>query len=107
MLDCFGRYVVLSHEEQLEAGRLIRRWLDWPGGSDAAPPGVRRAGTRAKRRMVETNMRLVVSVARKYQRLGLPLEDLVQEELADLQAVVLAIDTYNGEDDVAALPEAS
>jgi RNA polymerase sigma factor (sigma-70 family) len=96
MLDCFGRYVVLSHEEQLEAGRLIRRWLDWPGGSDAAPPGVRRAGTRAKRRMVETNMRLVVSVARKYQRLGLPLEDLVQEGAIGLSRAAELYDPSRG-----------
>lgn len=96
MLDCFGRYVVLSHEEQLEAGRLIRRWLDWPDGPDAAPPGVRRAGTRAKRRMVETNMRLVVSVARKYQRLGLPLEDLVQEGAIGLSRAAELYDPSRG-----------
>lgn len=96
MLDCFGRYVVLSHEEQLEAGRLIRRWLDWPNGADAAPPGVRRAGIRAKRRMVETNMRLVVSVARKYQRLGLPLEDLVQEGAIGLSRAAELYDPSRG-----------
>lgn len=96
MLDVFGRYVVLSHEEQLEAGRLIRRWLDWPDGADAAPPGVRRAGMRAKRRMVETNMRLVVSVARKYQRLGLPLEDLVQEGAIGLSRAAELYDPSRG-----------
>lgn len=96
MLDSFGRFVVLSHEEQLEAGRLIRRWLDWPDGPDAAPPGVRRAGMRAKRRMVETNMRLVVSVARKYQRLGLPLEDLVQEGAIGLSRAAELYDPSRG-----------
>lgn len=96
MLDSFGRYVVLGHEEQLEAGRLIRKWLDWPDGPDAAPPGVRRAGMRAKRRMVETNMRLVVSVARKYQRLGLPLEDLVQEGAIGLSRAAELYDPSRG-----------
>lgn len=96
MLEVFSRYVVLSHEEQLEAGRLIRRWLDWPGGPDAAPPGVRRAGVRAKRRMVETNMRLVVSVAKKYQRLGLPLEDLVQEGAIGLSRAAELYDPARG-----------
>jgi|GEM_PF-2983325 len=96
MLDSFGRYVVLGHEEQLEAGRLIRKWLDWPDGPDVAPPGVRRAGMRAKRRMVETNMRLVVSVARKYQRMGLPLEDLVQEGAIGLSRAAELYDPSRG-----------
>lgn len=96
MLESFGRYVVLSHEEQLETGRLIRRWLDWQGGADAAPAGVRRAGMRAKRRMIETNMRLVVSVARKYQNLGLPLEDLVQEGAIGLSRAAELYDPSRG-----------
>jgi RNA polymerase primary sigma factor len=96
MLDQFGRFVILSHEQQLEAGRLVRRWLDWKGGPDNAPPGVRRAGTRAKRRLVETNMRLVVSIARKYQKLGLPLEDLVQEGAIGLSRAAELYDPARG-----------
>lgn len=96
MLDQFGRFVILTHEQQLEAGRLVRRWLDWEGGPDKAPPGVRRAGTRAKRRLIETNMRLVVSIARKYQKLGLPLEDLVQEGAIGLSRAAELYDPARG-----------
>lgn len=96
MLDSFGRFVILTHEQQLEAGRLVRRWLDFEGGPDAAPPGLRRAGLRAKRRLVETNMRLVVSIARKYQNFGLPLEDLVQEGAIGLSRAAELFDPARG-----------
>lgn len=36
-------------------------------------------GREAKQRMVQSNMRLVVSIARKYSKVGVGLQDLVQE----------------------------
>jgi RNA polymerase primary sigma factor len=36
-------------------------------------------GREAKQRMVQSNMRLVVSIARKYSNVGVNLQDLVQE----------------------------
>ena len=36
-------------------------------------------GRRAKERLVNSNMRLVVSIARRYQNLGVGLQDLIQE----------------------------
>lgn len=96
MLEGFGRVPVLSHQQQLQTARLVRQWLDWEGGPDQAPARVRRAGLRAKQRMIETNMRLVVSIARKYNNRGLPLEDLLQEGALGLNRAVELFDPARG-----------
>lgn len=53
---------LLTAEEELELGRRIQ-------AGDAA----------ARTRMIESNLRLVVKVAKRYTRRGLPLSDLIQE----------------------------
>lgn len=95
-LNAIGRFPVLSHAEQLEACHRYRRWADWPGGPEQAPPGVRRAGERAKRRMVETNLRLVVSVARRFGHGSMSIDDLVQEGSIGLVRAVELFDPARG-----------
>ena len=53
-------------------------------------------GERARQDLVLANLRLVFSVARRYQSLGLPTEDLVQEGMAGLLQAVEKYDWRRG-----------
>jgi RNA polymerase primary sigma factor len=54
------------------------------------------AGMAARRRLIECNLRLVVSVARKYSGRGMPLLDLVQEGNIGLDRAVTKYDPRTG-----------
>jgi RNA polymerase sigma factor (sigma-70 family) len=69
------RYDRITAAQELEYGRQVALWLE----DEAPSPAVVRAGQRAKQRLIEANLRLVVSIAKKYVNKGLELMDLVQE----------------------------
>jgi len=74
-----GRWPLLTKEEEVELAKRIER-------GDAE----------AKERMINSNLRLVVSIAKKYQGHGLSLLDLIQEGIIGLIRAVEKFDWRRG-----------
>ena len=74
-----GRRPLLSHEQEIRLGR-------------AARSGCRRS----RRLLAESNLRLVVAVAKKYRNRGLSFEDLIQEGNVGLMKAVEKFDPDKG-----------
>jgi RNA polymerase primary sigma factor len=62
-----SRYPLLTADEEIELAQAIER-----------------GDLQAKERLVNSNLRLVISIARRYQGFGMPLQDLVQEAMFGL-----------------------
>jgi RNA polymerase nonessential primary-like sigma factor len=117
-LQDIGRIQRLSEEEELTLARLVQgrerlmalrpeaaggsqalereRWAAVAGLTPAALRLELHRGRRAKERMIQANLRLVVAVARKYQQRGLELLDLVQEGTLGLERGVERFDPTRG-----------
>uniref|UniRef100_A0AAU2V7K3 RNA polymerase sigma factor n=1 Tax=Streptomyces sp. NBC_00003 TaxID=2903608 RepID=A0AAU2V7K3_9ACTN len=88
--------------QTIEAGVYARQILDGQveskagGASREELEALYAAGERAKDLFIRSNLRLVVAVARRYPRAGLPLLDLIQEGNAGLVRAVEKFDYAKG-----------
>ncbi|MCL4422420.1 MAG: sigma-70 family RNA polymerase sigma factor [Actinobacteria bacterium] len=106
-LTDIGQYPLLTKEDEVRLAQLIEaRWEAeeelkradkelTPARRRELRRGIKR-GEDAQRTFVQSNLRLVVSIAKKYQASGLPLLDLIQEGNLGLMHAVEKFDWRKG-----------
>jgi RNA polymerase primary sigma factor len=99
-LATIGREPLLTAAEEIELGNQVQAMMRLiEGGERTYSDQEQRTikiGKRSKARMMKANLRLVVSVAKKYQSKGLELLDLIQEGSLGLERAVEKFDPTRG-----------
>ncbi|MBD2534757.1 sigma-70 family RNA polymerase sigma factor, partial [Nostoc flagelliforme FACHB-838] len=118
-LQEIGRYPLLTPEQEVTLGRLVQQMMAIEqqrqaialqlnrqptarelaaslGQSEAEVQSILQQGQRAKEKMVTANLRLVVSIAKKYQNRNLEFLYLIQEGAIGLQRGIEKFDPNRG-----------
>jgi RNA polymerase nonessential primary-like sigma factor len=114
-----GRVPMLTHEQEIIYGKQVQQMMsmqekkntlaktlnhapsdqelaDYADMSEADLKAIMHKGRRAKQKMIEANLRLVVSIAKKYQKRNLEFLDLIQEGTMGLERGVEKFDPTRG-----------
>jgi RNA polymerase nonessential primary-like sigma factor len=118
-LQEIGRVPLLTHEQEISFGKDIQAMMnclaiktslqedlgrepsreEWAKKAEVTElklDRIVRVGVRAKHRMIEANLRLVVAIAKKYQKRNLEFLDLIQEGSLGLERGVEKFDPTRG-----------
>ena len=99
-LATIGREPLLTAAEEIELGNQVQAMMRLLEEGDRTftdqEQRTIKIGKRSKARMMKANLRLVVSVAKKYQSKGLELLDLIQEGSLGLERAVEKFDPTRG-----------
>jgi RNA polymerase sigma factor (sigma-70 family) len=105
-LDDIGRYPLLTKDDEIRLSQLIE--AGQVAAAELARSGplfperqrelrrAKRAGEAASQEFIKSNLRLVVSIAKKYQSSDLPILDLIQEGNLGLMHAVEKFDWRRG-----------
>jgi RNA polymerase nonessential primary-like sigma factor len=114
-----GRVPLLTHEQEIVLGKQVQQYMhlleiqtelteslerspteaEWAAVAELGEADLAqqlRQGQRAKRQMIEANLRLVVAIAKKYQKRNLEFLDLIQEGTLGLERGVEKFDPTKG-----------
>ena len=110
-----GRVPLLTHEQEIVYGKQVQKmmtllaakeelgnelnlkeWAKQAQMSEIELNRIVKEGQRAKRKMIEANLRLVVAIAKKYQKRNMEFLDLIQEGSLGLERGVEKFDPTRG-----------
>lgn len=114
-----GKVPLLTHEQEIVYGKQVQKMMslletkeelttklgkepnqtEWAESVEMSEEELNKAihlGNRAKRKMIEANLRLVVAIAKKYQKRNMEFLDLIQEGSLGLERGVEKFDPTKG-----------